>query len=82
MARALVLLSSNRLDVRRLLQWAEKSTFQFDAAAQRKGARESGLVEDVAAVSFALHRVPVRSGTDLRRQRVGILEAARSKVAR
>ena len=53
--RALVLLSGNRLDVRRLLQWAEKSSEPLDAAAERRGAQASGLVDDVATVSFALH---------------------------
>ena len=53
--RALVLLSGNRLDVRRLLLWAEQSTVPLDAAAERKGAHDTGLVDDVAAVSLALY---------------------------
>ena len=53
--RALVLLSGNRLDVRRLLVWAEQSTVPLDAAAERKGAHDAGLVDDVAAVSLALY---------------------------
>ena len=53
--RARVHLSGSRLDVRRLLQWAEKSTGPLDAAAEQRGANESGLVDDVTAVSFALH---------------------------
>ena len=53
--RALVHLSGNRLDVRRLLEWAEKHFGRIDSAAERRGAQETGLVDDVAAVSFALH---------------------------
>ena len=53
--RALVHLSGNRIDVRRLLQWAEKHPGPLDAAAERRGAHECGLVDDVTAVSFALH---------------------------
>ena len=48
-------LSGGRIDVRKLLLWAEKSPGPLDAAAERRGAHESGLVEDVTAVSFEIH---------------------------
>ena len=53
--RALGLLSGNRLDVRRLLLWAEQRDTPIDALAEQDGARAAGLVHDsVESVSFCL----------------------------
>ena len=52
--RALGHLAKDRPDVRRLLLWAEQQPEAISAAAEATGAREAGLRDDVADVSYVL----------------------------
>ena len=52
--RALGMLSGNRTDVRRLLDWAEPKKAPIDAAMAQQGAEQVGLTDDVGTVSYIL----------------------------
>jgi len=53
--RALGHLAKDRMDVRKLLLWAERQTKSIGPDEEAEGAREAGLEESVGLVSFALY---------------------------
>ena len=52
--RAIGMLSGNRTDVRRLLEWAELKKAPIDTAMAQQGAEQVGLTDDVGTVSYIL----------------------------
>ena len=50
--RAIGMLSGNRTDIRRLLEWAELKKAVIDAAMAQQGAEQVGLTDDVGTVSY------------------------------